>query len=268
MATIPSFKQSNLEMLANVLGDTSDGLTGSEIHHYLQIAKMEDVDPSITKRHRLFNAFAAFQNRNNCANNIVNFVREALAPSRYVNNPEGFELRRTAVNHVLAFEGLMITDKGGLAKAEKASKLSDVQIRVENLGNKLRQQKAHQAIFHYCNEELLANNYFHAVFEANKGLFHRIKELSGASIDGNKLIEQVFSSNPILIINNFITQSEKDEHTGFCNMLKGLCGMFRNPEAHEPKVEWEISELDALEILGIISYCHRRLDKSQRIRMI
>ena len=42
--------------------------------------------------------------------------------------------------------------------------------------------------------------------------------------------------------------------------------MFRNPTAHEPKVDWEISEQDALEILGIISYCHRRLDNYQKIR--
>ena len=45
-------------------------------------------------------------------------------------------------------------------------------------------------------------------------------------------------------------------------------GMFRNPEAHEPKVLWNIEEQDALEILGIISYCHRRLDNAQRIRLI
>ena len=58
MATIPPFTQSDLEALANVLGDTSDGLTGSEIHHFLLVAKIDDVDPAITKRHRLFNAFA------------------------------------------------------------------------------------------------------------------------------------------------------------------------------------------------------------------
>ena len=252
MATIPPFTQSDLEALANVLGDTSDGLTGSEIHHFLLVAKIDDVDPAITKRHRLFNAFATFQNKYRCANNIINFVKEVLAPSRYVENKAEFETRRAAVNRVLAFE--------------KASTITEVQLRVEGLKNKLTQQNAHSALFHYCNEELLANNYFHAVFEANKGLFHRIKELSGVAADGNKLIEQVFSSNPILIINNFSSQSERDEHTGFCNMLKGLCGMFRNPEAHEPKVEWNIGEQDALEILGIISYCHRRLDKAQQIR--
>ena len=75
--------------------------------------------------------------------------------------------------------------------------------------------------------------------------------MSGLTTDGNALIEQVFSSTPILIINNYQTKQEKDEHTGFCNLLKGLCGMFRNPEAHQPKIFWDIDEQDALEILGL-----------------
>ena len=203
MTMIPPFTQSNLEALANVLGETNEGLSGSEIHHFLMVAKIDDVDPKNTKRYRLFNAFAAFQNKHHCANNIINFVKETLAPSRYINDRDKFERRRSAVNRVLAFEGLMITEAGGVARTEKASTITEVQLRVEGLRNKLIQQNAHRALFHYCNEELLANNYFHAVFEANKGLFHRIKELSGVSADGNKLIEQVFSSNPILIINNF-----------------------------------------------------------------
>lgn len=41
--------------------------------------------------------------------------------------------------------------------------------------------------------------------------------------------------------------------------------MFRNPEAHQPRIEWPISEQDALEILSLISYCHRRLDKTRRL---
>lgn len=217
---IPPFTQSNLEALANVLGETNEGLSVSEIHHFLMVAKIDDVDPKNTKRYRLFNAFAAFQNKHHCANNIINFVKETLAPSRYINDRDKFERRRSAVNRVLAFEGLMITEAGGVVRTEKASTITEVQLRVEGLRNKLIQQNAHRAPFHYCNEELLANNYFHAVF-----VFHRIKELSGVSADGNKLIEQVFSSNPILIINNFSSQSERDEYIGFCNMLKGLCGI-------------------------------------------
>lgn len=99
-------------------------------------------------------------------------------------------------------------------------------------------------------------------------MFQRIRDLSGLTKEGNALIEQVFSSNPILIINKYQTKQEKDEHVGFCNLLKGLCGMFRNSEAHQPKIFWNIDEQDALEILGLISYCHRRLDKAQKIRNV
>lgn len=44
--------------------------------------------------------------------------------------------------------------------------------------------------------------------------------------------------------------------------------MFRNPEAHQPKIFGDIDEQDALEILSLISYCHRRLDRAQKIRNV
>ena len=50
MAMIPPFTQSNLEALANVLGETNEGLSGSEIHNFLMVAKIEDVDPKRLNR--------------------------------------------------------------------------------------------------------------------------------------------------------------------------------------------------------------------------
>ena len=38
----------------------------------------------------------------------------------------------------------------------------------------------------------MQDNYFHAVFEACKGLFQRIRELSGVEADGANLIDRVF----------------------------------------------------------------------------
>jgi uncharacterized protein (TIGR02391 family) len=189
-----------------------------------------------------------------------------LIPSRYVNKKEKYDLFRNHINQQLAFVGFLIREDGNLKKIDKASTISDVQIKADNLKHEIEKRNGHKELIKYCKSELLANNYFHAVFEANKGLFARIRELSGLTSDGNSLIEETFSQNPVLIINNYTTQSEKDEHKGFCNLLKGLCGMFRNPESHEPKVSWVVSEQDALEILGMISYCHRRLDNAHKIR--
>lgn len=255
-----------LEMISNTLGDTSQGLTGNEIRHFLLQANIEDIDSPNTKRYRLYNALVNEQSKNKCSNQILIFIQYVLAPSRFVNNKEEFERLRTIVNQQLAFVGYELKADGQYREIKAASTISDVQIKADNLKQELESRKAHREVFKYCKAELLQNNYFHSVLEANKGLFQRIRDLSGIQTDGNTLIEQVFSSNPILIINNYQSSSEKNEHNGFCNLLKGLCAMFRNPTAHEPKVDWDVTEQDALEILGIISYCHRRLDNAKKIR--
>lgn len=232
MSTVPPFKPSTLETLCEIIGDTSDGLTGTELHRLILQAQMDDVsysDTFLAKRKKLYNAFANEINTHHCSNNIILFIQLVLDPARYVGRSELFETRRQAVNKQLAFEGIEIDETGkAVALNEKASRLQDVELRVKGLHKKLEQRQTHPAVFAYCRAELISENYFHAVMEANKGLFQRIRDLSGVNADGNRLIEQVFSSNPIVIINNFITQSEKDEHAGFCNLLKGLCTMFRN----------------------------------------
>lgn len=266
MNIIPPLPQAILENICLIIGDTNTGLTGSQIGTYLAQEQITDIDPSNTKWKRLYNALATFQNKSRCSNNIFNFIKLVLTPARYVNDKERFDYLRNHVNQQLAFVGFYVREDGNLQKINKASTISDVQIKADNLKQEIEKRNGHHELIKYCKAELLANNYFHAVFEANKGLFARIRELSGLTTDGNNLIEEVFSQNPILIINNYTTSSEINEHKGFCNILKGLCGMFRNTEAHEPKVSWDISEQDALEILGMISYCHRRLDLAHKIR--
>jgi hypothetical protein len=56
------FSQSDLEAIAKALGDTSEGLTGSEIGHILASLKMADPNPEVTKWRRLYNALVSRQN--------------------------------------------------------------------------------------------------------------------------------------------------------------------------------------------------------------
>jgi uncharacterized protein (TIGR02391 family) len=261
------FSPAVLEGISRILGDTKDGLEGGQIQHFLAQSQIEDTDPLQTKWKRLYNAFANFQNTHQCSNNILNFIKYALAPAKYVDNEDEFEKKRRLINQQLHFIGYQYNKNGEFSEIKQAMTIPEAQQRANDLKTKLESRNTHFEIFKYCKAELLANNYFHSVFEANKGLFERIRDLSLCNDkDGNTLIEYVFSTNPILIINKYLTNSEKNEHTGFCNILKGLCGMFRNPEAHEPKISWNITEQDALEILAMISYCHRRLDSVQKIR--
>lgn len=271
MAKINSFKDSTLEMLANAIADIDPGITGSLIHRMLLQSQIEDIsynEQFLAKRKKLFNAFADYQNKNKCANNIILFIQNVLSPQRYVDNTDMFRKVKAEVNKQLAFEGLYIDDSNQIVSVAKASKISDVQIKVDGLKAKLIEQVAHQLVFSYCNAELLANNYFHSVLESSKGLVKRIQDIAGVAYDGQNLMEKVFKDDePILIVNNFQSKSEKDEHRGFRNLLIGIVAMFRNPASHELKVEWNMSEQDALDILAMISYCHRRLDNAQKIRL-
>lgn len=82
-----------LEMISYILGDTTEGLTGTEIHRFLLQAKIDDINPTNTKRYRLFNALANEQNKHKCSNQILKFIGLVLAPSRFVNNPTKFNIQ-------------------------------------------------------------------------------------------------------------------------------------------------------------------------------
>lgn len=110
---------------------------------------------------------------------------------------------------------------------------------------------------------MLVENYFHSVFEATKSIADRLRDMTGLTIDGNILVDSVFSTdNPLIKINNLSNQSERSEHIGLSNLIKGVFGLIRNPTAHDPKIKFSINEEEALDILTIISYIHKRLDNT------
>jgi len=64
----------------------------------------------------------------------------------------------------------------------------------------------------------------------------------------------------LLAINPLVT--EKGEQRGFANLLFGFFGTIRNPLAHNPKIEWDMCEQDALDILTMLSLIHRKLNRT------
>ena len=69
---------------------------------------------------------------------------------------------------------------------------------------------------------------------------------------------------PILKLNTLTTETEISEQKGIVNLLIGLFGAVRNPTAHAPKIVWGMPEQDALDILAMVSYIHRKLDGASK----
>jgi hypothetical protein len=110
------FSQAQLEAIAAALGDTSDGLKGTEIAHLLATCSIAYEDPTLTKRHRLYNAFVKEENQRQDRTRILGFIRHSMKPARFVKFPERFEPMRTHLNEALAFAGLAVDASGTLPR--------------------------------------------------------------------------------------------------------------------------------------------------------
>jgi uncharacterized protein (TIGR02391 family) len=121
----------------------------------------------------------------------------------------------------------------------------------------------HPDVLLFCRPELVQRNYFHAVLEASKSVSAKIRSLTGLTADGTELADHAFTlkaNMPPLAFNSLQTQSERSAHSGYAHFVRGVVGAFRNPTAHEPKVEFTLTEDDALDMLATISMVHRCLD--------
>ena len=210
------FTQGQLRAIADALGDTTDGLSGSEIGELLAACQMVDIDPAITKRHRLYNAFAHDQNTRQARTHVLAFIRKAMRPERFLRCPERFEPMRALVNGAIAFAGLAVDASGGITPVEQARTLSEAQRRAQELRADLATRGVHPDVLRFCREELVADNYFHAVLEAVKSIADKIRTRTGLSDDGNTLIDRALAGAlPMLAINPLKSESEKERAEGF-----------------------------------------------------
>jgi uncharacterized protein (TIGR02391 family) len=255
------FTQSQLQAIADALGDTSEGLTGTEMAHLLTVCRMADISPQMTKRYRLYNAFAESQNVRQDRKAILAFIRKSMKPELYARTPERYEPMRANLNRALAFAGLAMNAAGELVSISPARTLTEAQRRVAELRTDLEIRDVHSDVLRFCQEELLSENYFHAVLEAAKSVADKLRAATGLNEDGADLVDQTLAGeSPVLVINAFQTKSEKSEQRGFANLIKGAFGMFRNPTAHAPKISWAVNRTEAEEVFSLLSMIHKRLD--------
>lgn len=263
MAAIAPFSEGQIEQLARILGECG---TGDAISRNLKERGLQDHSGESTKWRRLHWVFTDCQVQHRCANRILDFIRSYLDPSRFLNRADEFEERRAQLNAVLSFSGLEYGGDGEFRAVSKARTLDEAEQRLRTLRSKLNGRVIHPEVTKYCRTELLQENYFHAVFEATKGLAQRVRELSGADGDGAKLVDDTFlGRSPLLALNFLKTETEWSEQRGFAALLKGCFAAIRNPLAHEPKILWQ-GEDDAADYLTLVSLMHRKLDRCCRTR--
>ena len=262
MAKIPCFGRNHIEQIAILLQNEK---THPELTAYIEEHGFESMcgPTSQAKWSRILGTFEHQQIKHGCSNHLCQFVLHVMEPVRFRGGWQEYQELRAALNEVLAFNGMQLGDDGHFRPVSAARTLTEAQERAGRLRAALVQRGVHADVLAFCREELVQQNYFHAVLEATKSVADKIRRKTGLIDDGAALIDRAFSiKSPWLAINSLRTRSEEDEHTGFANLLKGVFGTFRNPHAHAPRIAWPITEQDALDLLTLVSYLHRRLDSA------
>jgi uncharacterized protein (TIGR02391 family) len=264
--SVQSFPPTHIVEISSILTGPLGGLTHKEITQFLALNGISE-GQGTNKIDRLSSALVGRQQKDGCGNNVAAFIQHVVDPARYTRCGEQFELIRERVNTVLLFSGLMLGENGKLQKAVAATTLSESDGRVNQLKQKLSARNVHVDVINCCRKELLTDkNYFHTVLEASKSVAAKIRSKSGLTADGSTLVDAALAAGkrgyPLLALNKHVTETEQNEQNGFANLVRGMFSMFRNPTAHQPKVERQVSEDEALDFLVFASLLHRKLDKT------
>ncbi len=243
----------------------SDYLSHSEITRMGEVLcfPQNDQNSGLNKHKRIHNLMSDILNKTQNVQNIRLVIEYICNPLRYIDNTSIFEQLRTALNIPLSLQGLTISDNGRMVSTTVSNTISEAKKRFETLDSRLRELKVHTHVLKFCTQELLQENYFHAVFEASKGIFYRIRLITGSSMDSASLIDQCFKlKEPVVIINGnkLQTLDEQSEYKGLKNLLLTIAHLYRNSKAHKLKFYNPDSIDDAITALTLMSLAHNLLD--------
>lgn len=260
------FGSGSVEEVSRAIGEL---YSGSQLTRVIADSHLGKHDPGegLTKWKRIATAIDKQQCSQGDGRPLIRFVSTAMQPDRLLGVRDKVADCKNQLDAVLAISGFHVLDDGRIGKVKKASTLDEALQRSKQLRHHLEGRGAHAEVLRQCRPELLREDYYEAVFESIKGLGDRLRNLGGKDEDGRALVQSMLGGKPPrLPINDGTTVTKRNEQVGTALLAEGLFAAFRNPAAHEPRLEWNLTEQDALDVLGTVSLVHRRLDQAEIYR--
>jgi uncharacterized protein (TIGR02391 family) len=254
-----AFRSEAIETLAQIVGDF---YTGSEITRLFQRSGYRDIaHDGGTKWRFAAAAFEQLQARSGGKpHGVLKVIETACNPQGWINRREYFERFLGSVNSVLEFYGLRAADNGTLIfTGEQATTVRRAKTPDESAFDG---RCFHPHVVRHGRSHFARGAYFHAVFECCKAFDTAVRDNTGIAKSGQPLMSEALSPSGPLKLNSQRTQSEKDEQLGIMFLCMGLMNAVRNPQAHEPELNWPMTRDDALDVLALISFLFRKLESA------
>ncbi|MBO0456320.1 TIGR02391 family protein [Enterococcus hulanensis] len=261
-----------IKEISMVLGEYTKGSELTKLFFRLNYYDHDSLSPNSklsTKWRRIENTLLEECRKKKSSKPVFTLCQQILNPAAFIKTPDIWNTARQEVNGILLFYGYQLNDLGKIELSEKVSSFTEAQKRLMSFEKKIAFHEIHPEVSKYCREELFFEDYFHAILEASKGILERIRHISQVEKDGSSLIEEVFIvKRPIILIkgNMLNTLTERSEYNGLKSLLNTIVYMYRNPQAHEPKLYNPKSETDAITAFTLMSLAHRILDNCVNVR--
>ena len=251
------FQSEALDTLAQVIGGH---FTGSEITKLFRRSGFSDVvHDGGTKWRFVASTFTELQARGKgTPNGVLQVLKTAGNPQGWIGHRDQYDQFLRSINAVLAFYSLQLDDKGALLQT--AEKVTTVRSGKNEDEASFEDRGFHPEIVKHGRSHFCRGAYFHAVFECCKAFDTAIRNNSGSTKSGPPLMSEALNLSGPIKFNSQQKQSEKDEQQGVMYLCMGLMNAVRNPQAHEPELNWPMAREDALDVLALVSFLYRKLE--------
>ena len=163
-----------------------------------------------------------------------------------------------------------IRDEQGNVIGEPSKDTAESPLKIFN------EMQLHPRVVEASESCFVTGNYREAILNAFIRLIDYVKEITGLDLDGDDLMNKVFSFNydkdlrritkyPIIRINELKNSNDRNEQQGFMFLCKGAAGGIRNPKAH--KLIPQSNPLHTLEYLAFASLLMRRIEEGKVVRL-
>lgn len=269
-STIPSIDPTYVTMMCDAFVALEDVISDGELGALLISSGMTDVIHNASRHRRLLAAITNDQDRSRCADNLATFLRRTGFHIQKSKGTEALKRFRKEMNQVLTFAGYELDGECNLTKLD-ANKTSYVPPEADERAQKfkaaIKQRKMHPDIELVCRSENFVDlNYHRVVKEGMRLLMEKVKLKAACGGDGPELAERAFSfpwqGKPVLAINQFQSDADMGEQFGFMCMLKAFFLLFQDEQSRAFRAPWYINMDDALDMLALACYFHRKVDGS------
>lgn len=233
--------------------------------HQVSVNGISGYTVGTNKKDKIYNSLAKQINKTNSVDCVIHFIESVFDLTQFSGDIAAYNEAKDNLNRVLYAIGYELNASGKVCEVERAKSIEEIEERVNKLQKEVKIRRLHSEIFKYCSKEYLSEDYFHAQFEAVKGLFERIRQMTNQKCDGKELLDKVFSTSvPMLMVrdtNILNSQTDRDEFLGIKFLAEGICKLIRNPKAHTPRILSKDEMVDCLETFSVLSKIHRYLDE-------